>query len=119
MAINVLAALATGGLGVRKMGLFLGEMDLHTVRVRCWFPPYCHGGGMSHYSCFYSNFQTLGRLLAHAGALVLMPDFRNSETPSLAGEATGPFPAGLLDCAAAARWAQANLVVLLTRARAD
>lgn len=38
-----------------------------------------------------------------------MPDFRNSATPSLQGEDTGPFPSGLHDCAAAVRWCHENL----------
>ena len=58
---------------------------------------------------FYNNFQTLSRLLAHAGAVVVMPDFRNSATPSQQGEDIGPFPAGLHDCASAIRWCHENL----------
>jgi acetyl esterase/lipase len=58
---------------------------------------------------FYQNFQTLSRLLAHAGATVVMPDFRNSATPSLQGEVTGSFPSGLNDCVSTVRWCRDNL----------
>ena len=67
---------------------------------------------MSHYSCFYRNFQTLSRLIAHCGAVVVMVDFRNSETAALRGETTAPFPAGLHDCVSAIRWAHAHLGML-------
>mmetsp|Transcript_6291 Transcript_6291/g.10276 ORF Transcript_6291/g.10276 Transcript_6291/m.10276 type:complete len:270 (+) Transcript_6291:418-1227(+) len=62
-----------------------------------------------YFDSFYQNFQTLSRLLAHAGAVVVMPDFRNSATPSLKGETVGPFPAGLNDCVSAVRWCNENM----------
>jgi acetyl esterase len=65
---------------------------------------YIHGGGMSHYSSFYKNFQTLGRLIASHGVVVVMPDFRNSSTPSMKGENVGPFPCGLNDCEATVQY---------------
>jgi len=87
---------------------------------------------MTHYSCFYENFQTLGRLIAHSGVTVVMPDFRNTVAPSQVctsliftlfggtfiykymkvGESIGFFPSGLNDCCAAVRWVhdQANIL---------
>lgn len=50
--------------------------------------------------------------MAHAGAIVVMPDFRNSATPSLKGEDVGPFPAGLNDCVSTVRWCHENLNIL-------
>lgn len=65
---------------------------------------YYHGGGMSRFSSFYNNFQTLGRLIASHGIIVVMPDFRNSVVPSQEGEKTAKFPGGLNDCVSTVHW---------------
>ena len=69
---------------------------------------YYHGGGMSRFSSFYNNFQTLGRLIASHGIVVVMPDFRNSVIPSQEGEITSKFPGGLNDCVSTVHWVHSN-----------
>lgn len=64
---------------------------------------YIHGGGMATLSCFYGNYQTWGRLLAHQGIAVVMVDFRNALRPSSVPE-VAPFPAGLNDCVSGFLW---------------
>lgn len=65
---------------------------------------YIHGGGMSKYSCFYNNFQTLGRLIAHQGMVVVLPSFRNCQIPSEDGADISKFPGGLNDCISTVKW---------------
>jgi acetyl esterase/lipase len=77
-----------------------------TVRMPCVI--YYHGGGMSKYSCFYECWQTLARLIARQGVVVIMPEFRNSVVPSFEGAATAKFPGGLNDCVSAVHWAHAH-----------
>ncbi len=68
---------------------------------------YIHGGGMMTMSCFYGNYQTWGRLLAHQGIAVVMVDFRNCLRPSSVDE-VAPFPAGLNDCTSGFLWTYDN-----------
>jgi acetyl esterase len=68
---------------------------------------YIHGGGMMTMSCFYGNYQTWGRLIAHHGVAVVMVDFRNALRPSSAIE-VAPYPAGLNDCVSGFRWVHNN-----------
>lgn len=68
---------------------------------------YIHGGGMMTMSCFYGNYQTWGRLLAHQGMAVVMVDFRNALRPSSTDE-VAPFPAGLNDCISGFLWTADN-----------
>ncbi len=68
---------------------------------------YIHGGGMMVMSCFYGNYQTWGRLLAHEGIAVVMVDFRNSLRPSSVEE-VAPYPAGLNDCVSGFHWVHSN-----------
>ena len=68
---------------------------------------YIHGGGMMTMSCFYGNYQTWGRLLAHQGIAVVMVDFRNALRPSSVPEVE-PFPAGLNDCVTGFQWVRDN-----------
>jgi acetyl esterase/lipase len=60
---------------------------------------------MSKYSCFYECWQTLARVVAHQGVVVVMPDFRNSVVPSNKGDTVAKFPGGLNDCVSAVHWA--------------
>lgn len=69
---------------------------------------YYHGGGMSKYSCFYENFQTLGRLIASQGLIVIMPEFRNCVQPARPGCDVAKFPGGLNDCVSTVEWVHAN-----------
>jgi acetyl esterase/lipase len=68
---------------------------------------YIHGGGMASMSCFDGNQRVWARLLAHEGLVVVMPDFRNSISPSSAPE-VAPYPAGLNDCVSGLRWLAQN-----------
>lgn len=72
---------------------------------------YIHGGGMASLSCTYGNYQAWGRLVAAAGAVVAMVDFRNCINPSSVPE-VAPYPAGLNDCVSGLRWVHANAAAL-------
>ncbi|MEE4204159.1 MAG: alpha/beta hydrolase fold domain-containing protein, partial [Halieaceae bacterium] len=72
---------------------------------------YIHGGGMMTLSCFYGNYQTWGRLIAHQGVAVVMVDFRNCLRPSSVPEVE-PFPAGLNDCVSGFQWIRAQAETL-------
>ncbi len=87
------------------------EIHLCTIRpdtdetLPCVY--YIHGGGMMTLSCFYGNYQTWGRLIAHQNVAVVMVDFRNCLRPSSA-EQVAPFPAGLNDCVSGFHWTLDN-----------
>jgi acetyl esterase/lipase len=66
---------------------------------------------MASMSCFDGHQRLWARLIAHAGVAVVMPDFRNSVTPSSAPE-VAPFPAGLNDCVSGLKWVSANAASL-------
>lgn len=68
---------------------------------------YLHGGGMQTMSAFNGVYKSWGRIIAHMGVCVVMPDFRNALRPSSAPEVL-PFPAGLNDCVSAVKWVAAN-----------
>ncbi|MDB5713977.1 MAG: esterase [Sphingomonadales bacterium] len=68
---------------------------------------YIHGGGMLTQSCYDTNYQAWGRMIAAAGVVVTMVDFRNALLPSSVPEVL-PFPAGLNDCIAGLKWVIAN-----------
>jgi acetyl esterase/lipase len=68
---------------------------------------YIHGGGMASMSCFDGNQRVWARLIAGAGVAVVMPDFRNSVSPSSTAE-VAPYPAGLNDCVSGVKWVAAN-----------
>lgn len=91
------------------------EIPIHVIRpdddeIRpCVY--YIHGGGMASLSCTYGNYRAWGRLIAAAGAVVAMVDFRNSVTPSSVPE-VAPYPAGLNDCVSGLRWVHANAAAL-------
>jgi acetyl esterase/lipase len=72
---------------------------------------YIHGGGMMTLSCFYGNYQTWGRLIAHQGVAVIMVDFRNCLRPSSVPE-VAPFPAGLNDCVSGFHWTREHATEL-------
>jgi acetyl esterase len=72
---------------------------------------YIHGGGMASLSCYYGNYRTWGRLIAHQGVAVAMIDFRNSITPSSVPE-VAPYPAGLNDCVSGLEWVHAHATEL-------
>ncbi len=73
----------------------------HDDVVGCVY--YIHGGGMAALSAFNGMYRTWGRVLAHQGMAVAMPDFRNCEVPSRS-EDVAPFPAGLNDCVSGLKW---------------
>ena len=64
---------------------------------------YIHGGAMATMSCTLGNYRAWGKILAHHGLVVVMPDFRNSVQPSTSGE-LAPFPGGLNDCLSGLRY---------------
>ena len=64
---------------------------------------YLHGGGMAALSAFNGMYRTWGRILAHQGMAIAMPDFRNCEVPSRSEE-VAPYPAGLNDCVSGLKW---------------
>lgn len=64
---------------------------------------YIHGGGMASMSAFNGMYSSWGRIIAHQGLAVAMPDFRNSEVPSRSGD-VAPYPAGLNDCVSGLKW---------------
>ncbi len=64
---------------------------------------YIHGGGMATMSCTLGNYRAWGKILAHHGLVVVMPDFRNSVQPSSSGD-IAPFPGGLNDCVSTVRY---------------
>ena len=68
---------------------------------------YIHGGGMMTSSCFDPMYQCWGRTMARQGICVVMPDFRNSISPSSVEEVL-PFPAGHNDCVDGLKWVHAN-----------
>jgi acetyl esterase/lipase len=68
---------------------------------------YIHGGGMASMSCFDGHQRLWARMIAHAGVVVVMPDFRNSVTPSSTPD-IAPFPGGLNDCVSGLKWVSAN-----------
>lgn len=68
---------------------------------------YLHGGGMATMSCTLGNYRAWGKILAHLGLVVVMPDFRNSVQPSTSGE-IAPFPGGLNDCVSGLRHVHAH-----------
>jgi acetyl esterase len=68
---------------------------------------YIHGGGMLTQSCYDTNYQAWGRMIAAAGVVVAMVDFRNALLPSSVPEVL-PFPAGLNDCIAGLKWVSEN-----------
>lgn len=72
---------------------------------------YIHGGGMQAMSCYYGNYRAWGRMIASHGVAVAMVDFRNAITPSSAEE-VAPYPAGLNDCVAGAKWLSAHAAEL-------
>lgn len=72
---------------------------------------YLHGGGMSTLSAFDGNYRAWGKIIAANGVAVVMPDFRNSISPSSSGE-VAKYPAGLNDCEAGLRWLLANAASL-------
>jgi acetyl esterase/lipase len=72
---------------------------------------YIHGGGMASMSCFDGNQRVWARLMAHEGVAVVMPDFRNSVTPSSTPD-VAPFPAGLNDCVSGLKWLADNAASL-------
>lgn len=72
---------------------------------------YIHGGGMMTLSCFYGNYQTWGRLIAHQGVAVVMVDFRNCLRPSSVPD-VAPFPAGLNDCVSGFHWLRQQAAAL-------
>ena len=94
---------------------FVSEPDGNTIRVSLMRPEsgssddplacayYIHGGGMALLSAFDSNYQALGRMIAHHGVVVAMVDFRNCAVPSSAPE-VAPYPAGLNDCVSGLKW---------------
>jgi acetyl esterase len=86
-------------------------ISLRIVRPRSDGPLPCvyyiHGGGMASMSCFDGHQRLWARLIAHAGAVVVMPDFRNCITPSSTPE-VAPYPAGLNDCVSGVKWLAAN-----------
>lgn len=81
----------------------------NSERLPCIY--YIHGGGMMMGSCFYGNYSTWGRLLAHQGVAVAMVDFRNSISPSSVPE-VAPFPAGLNDCVSGLKWVHSRASLL-------
>ena len=68
---------------------------------------YIHGGGMAGMSCTLGNYRAWGKILAHHGLVVVMPDFRNSVEPSSSGD-IAPFPGGLNDCVSTVRYVHAH-----------
>ena len=82
-------------------------VPVHVVRpagdevVPCVY--YLHGGGMATLSAFDGNYRAWAKIIAANGVAVVMPDFRNSVSPSSSGE-VAPYPAGLNDCEAGLRW---------------
>ncbi|MCH1435684.1 MAG: alpha/beta hydrolase, partial [Acidimicrobiales bacterium] len=64
---------------------------------------YLHGGGMASMSAFGGMYSTWGRIIAHQGVAVAMPDFRNCAVPSRSGD-VAPYPAGLNDCVSGVMW---------------
>lgn len=64
---------------------------------------YIHGGGMEFGSCFWGNYQTLARFIAHQGICVVLVEFRNCIRPCSIPE-VAPFPAGLNDCVSGIKW---------------
>jgi len=64
---------------------------------------YLHGGGMASMSAFNGMYSTWGRIIAHQGVAVAMPDFRNCAVPSRSGD-VAPYPAGLNDCVSGVTW---------------
>ncbi len=68
---------------------------------------YIHGGGMLTQSCYDTNYQAWGRMIAARGVAVAMVDFRNAILPSSVPEVE-PFPAGLNDCVSGLKWVSAN-----------
>jgi acetyl esterase/lipase len=72
---------------------------------------YIHGGGMASMSCFDGHQRAWARLIAAAGVVVVMPDFRNSITPSSVPE-VAPYPAGLNDCVSGLKWTLAHAQAL-------
>jgi len=64
---------------------------------------YLHGGGMASMSAFNGMYSTWGRIIAHQGVAVAMPDFRNCAVPSRSGH-VAPYPAGLNDCVSGVTW---------------
>ncbi|KAK5112714.1 hypothetical protein LTR62_003812 [Meristemomyces frigidus] len=61
---------------------------------------YTHGGGMTIINTFNPVHERWCKSLALGGVVAIMPDFRNAYTK----EAHNPFPIGLNDCVAAARY---------------
>ncbi|GBG23908.1 Arylacetamide deacetylase [Hondaea fermentalgiana] len=69
---------------------------------------YMHGGGMASNSAFDPSYQTIARMLAREGVVVVVPDFRNCEVPTASNPEVAPFPAGLNDCYSALKWVHDN-----------
>ncbi len=58
---------------------------------------------MASMSAFNGMYSTWGRIIAHQGVAVAMPDFRNCAVPSRSGD-VAPYPAGLNDCVSGVTW---------------
>jgi acetyl esterase/lipase len=66
---------------------------------------------MAFSSAYEGNYKAWGRMMAARGLAVAMVDFRNSVHADSVPE-TGPFPAGLNDCASGLKWVHANAASL-------
>ena len=107
------------GLSIRRE-TYVSQPDGNTIQAAVIRPDtserlacvvYLHGGGMQTMSAFDGMYAAWGRIIAHAGVCVVMPDFRNALRPSSAPEVL-PFPAGLNDCVSAVKWVAANAAAL-------
>ncbi len=114
-AMNSEAIAPSAGLSIRTLE-FASQPDGNTVKILFMRPHtegqlpcvyYIHGGGMMAFSCFFGNYQTWGRMIAHQGVALALVDFRNCLMPSSSPE-VAPFPAGLNDCVSGIRWMTDN-----------
>lgn len=65
---------------------------------------YNHGGGMATNSAYDVGHAAWGRMIAHLGVMVILPDFRNYEQPTESQPLIAPYPGGLTDCYSALKW---------------
>ena len=121
-AIQAFFALAGNEEVAPSAGLTISRHDFHsepdgnTINIQFIRPDsaatlpcvyYIHGGGMQVCSCWDTQYQAWGRVIAQQGVAVAMVDFRNAVLPSSVPE-VAPYPAGLNDCLSGLKWVAAN-----------
>lgn len=72
---------------------------------------YIHGGGMVMLSAYDPNYAAWGRMIARAGVIVVMVEFRNALLPNTLPE-VAMYPGGLNDCISGLHWVFDNALGL-------